>query len=188
MTFARGQEGSRKLRRGKSNLQDGTMWFSSEMVAPYNAVTGEDYSPAVANQAGRMYWMSTRPNNSNPRLLTARIGPVESINLQQVNLGNIYDCDTSDLAPWTNRDGTALLLSVQDKDSSGNCTRRDLVLLQTSNGQPVLQGGQPVQRRLTDLNLPEADDGEAAFSLNMCEIFFSSDRGGNYEIYRATRR
>jgi hypothetical protein len=191
MTFDRGLQGARKLRRGKPNLQDGTMWFSSEMAPPYNSSNGEDYSPAVANQAARMFWMSTRPSNSPPRLLTARIGPNVDPNVQLVNLGQVYDCNTSDLAPWSNREGTAVLLSTQHEGPGGNCMAgRDLWLLAMGNGQPLTQSGQPVARRLNDLNSsnPEHDDAEGAFSQDMCAIFFSSNRGGAYEIYRSTRR
>ncbi|MCU0657012.1 MAG: hypothetical protein MUF64_17675 [Polyangiaceae bacterium] len=161
------------------------------MAVPYNTDNGEDYSPAVANQVGRMFWMSTRPSNSNPRLLTARIGEVADPNVQQVNLGKVYDCNTSDLAPWTNPEGTALLLSTQHEGPGGGCLAgRDIWLVSMSNGQPLLQDGQPVLRRLTDLNISasDVDDGEAAFGGGLCAIFFSSNRGGNHEIYRATRR
>jgi hypothetical protein len=190
ITFDRAQEGSRKLRRGKIDGSN-ELWFSSQMTAPYNAEGADDYSPAVANQAARMFWMSTRPSNSNSRMLTARIGPNVNPDAQQVNLGEVYDCNTDDLAPWTNPEGTALLLSTQHEGPGGSCTAgRDIWLASMSNGQPVLQNGKPVLRRLTDLNSSnvDVDDGEAAFGGSLCAIFFSSDRGGQHEIYRATRR
>lgn len=178
-----------------------------KLPPPFNA-DQDDYSIAVAPHAGansqvRAFWMSTR-GDKLPRLYTAFLqeGTTEeevALRLakdRQGSMDEVIPCPTTDqdLAPWVTGDGKTLLFSHTRVD--GNCAvvtaqKRDLytTLLQPANGQPPADADAKIipATPINDVN-SAGDDIEPSFSADMCELYFASNRDGNFAVYRAHRR
>jgi hypothetical protein len=142
----------------------------------------------VVNSTGRAFWMTTRFGGI-PALATGIFGSTPAAAAPPVSvalpLGD--NCVTEDMAPWINAAGDLLVLSA--RNNPGGCTagRDPWVVVVNAAGQPI---GQVAPRRLADLASPDPahDDGEVAFSGDLCQAFLASNRGGSYQIYRARRR
>jgi hypothetical protein len=175
---------------------------AAELSPPFNLGNG-DYSMAVALHPGasttpRAFWMSTR-DSGTPQLYTAPLqegATAELVNLRLAKDTPGNPCVTSDadLAPWVTRDGKTLLFSHTRVDA--NCAvvtaqKRDLytTLLQPTTGQPPSDAAAVIvpATPINDVN-SSADDVEPSFSADMCDLYFASNRDGNFAVYRAHRR
>jgi hypothetical protein len=158
--------------------------------APYNALKSDDYSIAVAPNAQRAFWMSTR--NGSAELLSyspanAATPPAVfdvkvSINCQRVG---------DDATPWVSVDGKVLLFRSQAVDSDCNASdsgANDLFAV------PLAKDGTAATNAvsLSALNSTGggSDQTDPSFSQDLCSIFFASDNGspGDYDLYRAARK
>lgn len=158
--------------------------------APYNG-DANDFSIAIATAPtddgiARAYWMTDREGDVGLTLITALLtanvagGPV------MLSVGQ-DGCapEQADLSPWVAADGQTLLFSSARVDD--NCLASDhkdlyTTLLQPSSGQPTAPAVP-----LADVN-SEGNDVDPSFSRDLCELYFASDRDGDYALYRAHRR
>ena len=203
--FDRGTTDERELYA--SRWQDGAQ-ANGKLPAPFNGGIS-DYSIAVALHPGasttpRAFWMSTR--DGKPQLYTAPLqdmaamATVVELRLAKDRMNpdamTPLTCPTSeaDLAPWVTRDGKTLLFSHTRVDA--NCAavpsqKSDLytTLLQPATGQPPMDATSAIvpATPMNDVN-SAADDVEPSFSADMCDLYFASNRDGNFGIYRAHRR
>lgn len=172
-----------------------------KLPAPFNSGSG-DYSLAVALHPGtakvpRAFWMSLR--NGKPELLTApfveaAVTEVVDVHLAKTPADKPCVITDQDASPWVSRDGKTLLFSHTRMDA--NCDaqvaqKRDLytTLLQPATGQPPSDASNQVipATPMNDVN-SSADDVEPSFSADMCDLYFASNRDGNFAVYRAHRR
>jgi len=163
---------------------------------PFN--TGDDYSIAVAERVSaggpaRGFWMSARLGM--PRLFTALLQADATAAEVSLRIG-YAKCTTvdHDLAPWVTSDGKALVFSHARVDGSCQAVpaqKRDLyaTLLQPESGQPPVDTTNATvpATPLSDVN-SSADEIEPSFSADLCDLYFASDRDGQFAIYRAHRR
>lgn len=91
-----------------------------------------------------------------------------------------------DLTPWVTTDGSLLVFSTTRlaPGCGAGAQKRDIysVLLQASSGQPPAAA-----LPMKDVN-SAADDVDPSFSSDMCDLYFSSNRDGQFAVYRAHRR
>lgn len=173
-----------------SNWADGVQ-AAQPLPSPFNLGTG-DYSMAVALHPGtsttpRAFWMSTR-ETTMPRLFTAPLQEGATAEVVDVRIaGPSCTIADPDVSPWVSRDGKTLLFSHARLDAQ--CVpvvaqKRDLytTLLQPATGQPPMPA-----TPINDVN-SSADDIEPSFSADMCDLYFASNRDGNFAVYRAHRR
>lgn len=160
--------------------------------APINMVGVDDYSPAVAPSAARVYWMSTR--NGMPQLFSYENGatiPAAPVALDvQITVGT-KTCPWAgdDATPWVNLAGTLLLFRSQSLDE--NCEANDSGAYDLF-AVPLGADGAPIRAAvpLTSLNSTGgmSNETDASLSTDLCTIYFASDSGsGDYDLYRATR-
>lgn len=151
------------------------------MPAPFNAA-GDNYSIAVAAQAARAWWMSTR--GGSPEVFTASLS-ADAGTAAVVNLtvgSNACIRKGADATPWASPDGTFLLFSSLEQDDA-QCTAssnyRDLyvVPLYVTTGQPN-SAGIPL-----NVNQAGVDDTEPSMSADLCWLYYSS--AGH--LFRAAR-
>lgn len=171
-----------------ANWQEGLI--SPELApAPFNSEKS-DYSPALAqpaNDSPRLYWMSTRDGVSAQLMVSILNG--DSPAVAPVNLALGQDgCKASDLelSPWVTSDGLMLLFNHSRRDACADAPQaKDIyaVLLSPTDGQPVPMPARP----MNDIN-SAMDEVDPSFSADMCDIYFASNRDGQYAIYRAHRR
>jgi len=174
----------------------GTGAKGAQLPEPFN--TGDDYSIAVAAHVtvdgpARAFWMSARLGM--PRLFTALLQSDATADEVALRVGN-SDCTTrdQDLAPWVTPDGKALVFSHLRYDNGCRLVpaqKRDLytTLLQPASGQPPVDATNAIvpATPLSDVNSAD-DDIEPSFSADLCDLYFASDRDGEFAIYRAHRR
>lgn len=160
--------------------------------APFNDA-GSNYGWAIAlhptpNGASRAFWMSDQGMNLLV-LRTALLTSNPTVAEVPLTVGTLKcPVDSADLTPWVTPDGKSLLFSsgrigvacptlleIADKDLY-------IALLQPASGQPSSAGVQ-----LSDVNGTK-DDVDPSFSSDFCELYFSSNRDGDYAVYRAHRR
>ncbi len=184
-----------------SNWTEGVQ-TAQKLPAPFNLGTG-DYSMAVALHPGtstapRAFWMTTRETGT-PRLFTAPLQDGATAEIVDIHLAKSVDgkacvIGDQDAAPWVSQDGKTLLFSHNRMDA--NCAvvtgqKRDLytTLLQPATGQPPKDASNEVipATPMNDVN-SSADDIEPSFSADMCDLYFASNRDGNFAVYRAHRR
>lgn len=175
---------------------------------PLNSGAG-DFSMAIAPEAApgvaRAFWMTNRESlpagARKPRLVTAQLGvdlTATDVALT-LSVGTNESCpplDVSqlppggepidaDLTPWVTSDGKLLVFSTTRLDSG--CApgeqKRDIytALLQASSGQPPAPA-----LPMKDVNSSE-DDVDPAFSADLCDLYFASNRDGKFAVYRAHR-
>lgn len=173
--------------------QDGLLAVS-RAPAPYNGTESNDFSIAIASAAEdesvpRAFWMSDRDPMAGVTLLTAPLSaaPGEAVPVMLKVGPGACTPDAADLMPWLTRDAKTLLFSntrvgddCQPVAGQGN----DLytTLLQPGSGQPTAPA-----LPLADVNGP-GNDVDPSFSTDFCELYFASDRDGDYALYRARRR
>jgi hypothetical protein len=203
--FDRGADVGRNIRLG--DWSNG-LRASADAPAPFNSGAG-DFSVAVAlhpspGAPGRAFWMTNRlPPGMDllgPRLVTALLeanASVEDVELR-LNAGGNADCPLlalprpdgeaidPDLTPWVTTDGSLLVFSTTRvaADCSDASQKKDIysVLLQASSGRPPAAA-----LPMKDVN-SAADDVDPSFSSDMCDLYFSSNRDGQFAVYRAHRR
>jgi hypothetical protein len=177
---------------------------------PFNSGAG-DFSIAVAPKAtparGRAFWMTRREGieasmTPRPRLVTAPLelgASVVDVELT-LSVGQQPDCaplDPSqlpenapsvdpDLSPWVTTDGSLLVFSTTrlGPECKPSGQKKDIytALLQPSSGQPPFAA-----LPLKDVNGPE-DEVDPSFSADLCDLYFASNRDGEFAVYRARRR
>jgi Tol biopolymer transport system component len=140
--------------------------------------------------------MTTRETGT-PRLFTAPLqdgATAEVVDIRVAKADAPCVVTDQDAAPWVSRDGKTLLFSHTRMDN--NCAvvagqKRDLytTLLQPATGQPPKDASNEVipATPMNDVN-SSADDVEPSFSADMCDLYFASNRDGNFAVYRAHRR
>jgi hypothetical protein len=180
------ETGSRQLFFG---LWQGELLLDAAAPPPFNGGTS-DYSIAIAatptdGGIARAYWMSDR-ENVGPTLVTALLAENDQASPVTLGVGQ-SSCapDEADLTPWVTVDGQTLLFSNSQVD--GDCTAGDhkdiyTVLLQPGTGQPAMAPAVP----LADVN-SDGNDVDPSFSSDLCDLYFASDRDGQYALYRAHR-
>lgn len=189
--FDRVENGQRSLYIGQ--WSNGLNVFE-RAPAPYNE-NKNDYSIAVAlkptaDGVARAFWMTDRDtpiSMGTPRLVTATAvadAPAIPVDLK---LGQAScSVQDEDLAPWVTSDGKTLVVSHTRLDASCKPTGqgKDIytALLQPATGLPTA----PAQP-MNDVNSP-MNDLEPSFSVDLCDVFFASDRDGKFALYRAHRR
>jgi WD40-like Beta Propeller Repeat len=175
---------------------------------PLNSGAG-DFSMAIALEAApgvsRAFWMTNRESvpagAPKPRLVTAQLGTdltAADVALR-LSVGTNESCpplDVSqlpaesepidgDLTPWVSSDGTLLVFSTTRLGSgcAPGTQKRDIytALLQASSGQPP-EPALPMK----NVNSSE-DDVDPAFSADLCDLYFASNRDGKFAVYRAHR-
>lgn len=204
--FDRGGDVGRNLRVGEWN--DG-LQSSEDAPMPLNSGLG-DFSIAVALHPGpgapaRAFWMTNRPSTSmavqGPHLVTALLETNTTVEDVELMLsagqkscplftppgppveGEAID---PDLSPWVTADGSLLVFSTTrvDADCAAASQKKDIytVLLQASSGRPPAAA-----LPMKDVN-SAADDVDPSFSSDMCDLYFASNRDGQFAVYRAHRR
>jgi hypothetical protein len=189
--FAFGRETEMERRQLFFGQWQGDLVISGAAPAPYNGDTS-DYSIAIATNPtddgiARAYWMSDREQDRGLTLVTALLTANPQVGRVALGVGP-GSCapDDADLSPWVTADGQTLLFSNSRVDE--NCTPgepKDIytVLLQPSTGEPAAAPAVP----LADVN-GDSNDVDPSFSNDLCDLYFASDRDGEYALYRAHRR
>ena len=163
--------------------------------SPVNVTGSDDYSIAVAPNAGHAYWMSTRNNLMNPELVWESIngsappppGPLPLTIKVGANTGCARRGD--DATPWVNLDGTLLLFRAVSMDDT--CAENDSGAYDLF-AAPLAKDGTPAAPAipLSSLNNTggKSNESDPSFSQDFCTMYFASDSGtGDYDLYRAAR-
>jgi hypothetical protein len=166
------------------------------MPAPYNAEGTSNFGLAIALQgaaAPRGYWMTNRVQGMPLALVSALFTANAPGDIVQLNIGSA-GClpDQSDLTPWITPDGKTLLFSHTRVDGSCASTGqgKDIytALMVPATGQVLPTGMGPTPSQpLADVNSSQ-DDVDPSFSADFCDLYFSSNRDGDFALYRAHRR
>ena len=180
------ESGRRSLRTAL--FYEGALLMVENAPAPLTPGDYDDYSIALAPSTGRFYWMSTR--DGAPALYTGLLGTTR---VDPVEVGAQGSCVLTADAPWVSYNGTLLVVSAPALDATcaplaGGATDLYAAPISSSTGQPAaaaialagLGGGD------------DASETDAAFSSDLCTLYFASDGGAredfDFKLYRASRR
>ncbi len=151
--------------------------------------SGSNYSLAVAEDSGRIFWMSTR--NNATRLLTM-LPPKSSTQVDAVEIVLPSGCHRAgnDATPWVTPDGLLMLFRSLDVTPSSSCSpsvdSNDLFAV------PLDVDGQPAGASLRIVTSP-ADETDPALSADLCTLYFAREDGDpaggvEFNVYRAPRQ
>jgi hypothetical protein len=193
--FDRAVEGERReLHFGQWN---NGLRTSAPAPAPYNEPGTSNFGLAIALQGGagglaRAYWMTDRLPDMPLSLVTTLFAPEPLGVAVMLRVAPHCVAEPSDLTPWITADGKTLLFSherLDDACASGG-QGKDLytALMVPATGQVLesVTGPTPAQP-LADVNSSK-DDTDPSFSADFCDLYFASNRDGEYALYRAHRR
>jgi hypothetical protein len=191
--FDRAVEGERReLFFGQWN---GGLQSADSAPEPYNTDGTSNFGMAIALPGAtpaRGYWMTDRLDGSSLSLVTALFPANTPADAVQLNIGQV-NCptDKTDLTPWITPDGETLLFSHERMDgctSAGQGKDIYTALMVPATGQvlPTAAGPTPSQP-LADVSSAQ-DDVDPSFSADFCDLYFSSNRDGQFALYRARRR
>jgi hypothetical protein len=164
---------------------------------PYNADGTSNFGLAIALEGAptaRGYWMTDRVQGSSAALVTALFTANSPGDIVQLRVGpTACPTDQTDLTPWITPNGETLLFSherVDGDDCMPAGAGKDIytALMVPATGQVLPTGTGPTPSLpLSDVNSSQ-DDIDPSFSADFCDLYFSSNRDGEFALYRAHRR
>lgn len=183
--------GKRKLMMANWSGVDLSPGSAVLVPAPLNA-DADDYSVAIAPQARRAYWMSTR--SGQPELLWTAMSAGTANPPAVLDLSVKAGATTcprlgDDATPWVNLDGTVLLFrsqSVNENCESNDSGAYDLFAV------PISKTGIAAGTAITLSSLNQiggvSTETDPSLSLDSCFIYFASNNASrDFDLYRAAR-
>ncbi len=144
-------------------------------VAELNSAL-DDTSVAMTDDG--LYLVLTRDDGTTPHLYAAARATTADAFSTPVMIGELFLAGVRDLSPALSSDGTRMVFA------SGRTGTNMLELFETTRASRAAAWGVP--QHLMSLSSPAQDDNPT-LSADGLELFFSSQRDGRDEVYRATR-
>ena len=144
-------------------------------VAELNSAL-DDTSVAISDDG--LYLVLTRDDGTTQHLYVASRATAGDAFSTPVMIGELFLAGVRDLSPALNADATRMVFA------SGRTGTNMLELFETTRPSRAAAWGAP--QHLMSLSSPAQDDNPT-LSADGLEIFFSSQRGGRDDVYRATR-
>jgi hypothetical protein len=169
---------------------DGKLLSDEQLVpAPINVLGADDYSFAVAPNAERVYWMSSR--NNEVRLLShsnASSGGAQPSPLD-LKIGNCDAVLGNDATPWVDLNGTVLLFRSQSVNET--CALSDsgaYDLFAVGLGKDGKTSTQVVPLASLNKTGGKSTETDPSLTPDLCTVYYASENGGGiYSLYRAQR-
>lgn len=166
------------LKLGKNNIymatKSGDTWSNTKSL-PFNSKDFSTSNPSISNDGKTLYFSSDMP---------ASLGGVDiwkvAVNGDGTfgapeNLGSKVNTEGNESFPFISEDGKTLSFSSSGRQGLGGL---DIYQIDLSKGTDAVNLGKPVNT--------EKDDFSFSFNKAQNMGFFSSNRGGNDDIYSAT--
>jgi hypothetical protein len=175
--------------RSGSNVS-GVERLPAPLNAPEIALTPHhNWHMAIAGGLQRAYWMTNR--NGVEQLVTIAAGSLQDLvpSIVNITIASTSNCTRKgdDATPWVTPDGEFLFFRSLEMDAT-TCLAagdaHDLYLVPLgSDGLPSASGA-----RIAAPSTPGWDDTDPSLSADLCWLYFASDRGSGYDVYRSPRQ
>jgi hypothetical protein len=174
-----------------ANRSGGSVTDVLPVPAPFNGVGSADFSLAIAPEASRAWWMTTRFGlpDFEPVLVTLGIVADTTMPAPVVLKVPPINCNRlgADATPWVTRDGKIMVFRAIELDLTCQVVAdaHDLYLVRLEpNGLPS-----GTATRLDSASVLGRDDTDPSLSPDLCWLYFSAGAGeGEYDLFRAPRQ